>query len=351
MKKNSKLFRGLSLIAILSLTVTAFCACKSSDSNAGKTASGTEAQASDTTDTKNSTSDADKANKADAGKADHADAATAGSSDAASAGNTGAASADSSDAASAGSSDTASAGSSAAGKALAANPAIDTITVKTEDASGYTKDGGIYTITKGGEYKFKGELSEGQIIVNAKDEEVVIALNGVDITSTFDSVIYVEDAKEVTIKALDGTSNILRDKRPRRVDENEDLGSACIYSKDDLKLQGKGRLEVEATYNNGIHSKNDIKIKNLTLTVTCPNNCIKGNDSITIESGFITVTSFENDGLKTKNTDVSKKGKQHGIITISGGTVTINAPSKCINAAFDKQISEEATVIKNKTEK
>lgn len=234
-------------------------------------------------------------------------------------------------------------------KATAA-PAVDTIKIKTENESGYSKQGGVITITSAGEYKFKGELSDGRIIVDAKDQEVVIELNGVDITCSYDSVIYVEDADKVTVKACEGTNNILRDTRPRRVNEDDETGSACIYSKDDLDIQGKGLLEIEASYNNGIQSKNDIKIKNLTLTVTCPNNCIKGNDSLTIESGFITVTSLENDGLKTKNTDVSAKGKQRGIITISGGTVTINAPGKCINAAFGTEIADTATVIKNDTE-
>lgn len=235
-----------------------------------------------------------------------------------------------------------------------AEPAIQpaaiqkTLNIEADVKNGYTFDNGIYTFTKGGIYKIFGDFEEGQLYVNAPDEEVELQLAGVSLTSKINSVIFIEKAEEVKIKALDGTVNYLYDLREKKVSEDDAAGSACIFSKDDLKIQGKGALYVEAHYNNGIHSKNDIKIKNLTLEVTAPNNAIKGNDSITIESGTINITSTEGDGLKTKDTDISSKGKQRGIIDIQGGTVTITAASKCIKAAFDVQISEEAKVFTNK---
>lgn len=223
-----------------------------------------------------------------------------------------------------------------------------TLTIETEVKDGYTFDNGVYSFTKGGIYRIIGDFDEGQLYVNAPDEEITLELNGVNLSSKKNSVIFVEKAEEVKIKAIDGTVNYLNDLRDKKVSDNDDSGSACIYSKDDLKLQGKGSLYVSAGYNNGIHSKNDIKIKNLTLEVTAPGNAIKGNDSITIESGTISITSTEGDGLKTKDTDISSKGKQRGIIAIEGGTVTIKAASDCIKAAFDVQISPEANVFTNK---
>lgn len=219
------------------------------------------------------------------------------------------------------------------------------LTVSTDVEGGYTVANGIYTITKGGTYSFQGELINGQIYVDVPDDEKVeIELAGVTITNDSDSCIYIKNADEATISAKKNSTNLLRDTRAKKTSDEDASGSGCIYSKDDLKLSGKGELVIEATYNNGIACKNDIKIKNIVLEVSAPNNAIKGNDSITIESGELTVVSTEGDGLKTKNTDISSKGKQRGWILIEGGTVNIFAADDCIKAAFDFKISEEAVV-------
>lgn len=226
-------------------------------------------------------------------------------------------------------------------------PSEQALSIETDIKDGYSFENGIYSFTKAGIYRITGEFSEGQLYVEAPDEQVELHLAGVKLSSSKNAVIFVEDADEVKIKAIDGTINYLTDNRVGVKNSDED-GSACVYSKDDLKIQGQGTLFVCSSYNNGIQSKNDIKIKNLTLEVTAPNNAVKGNDSITIESGTVNVTSTEGDGLKTKNTDISSKGKQRGIIDIIGGTVTITAAKDCLDAAYDVQISEDAKVFTNK---
>lgn len=223
-------------------------------------------------------------------------------------------------------------------------PIKDGLTVDTDSPEKISEKDSVFTITGEGEFIFSGRSDEARIVVDAEDAEVTITLNGVDITSGEDSVIYVEDAAEVTIKAQNSTVNTLTDARPERSSDSDETGAACIYSKDDLKLQGKGTLIVIGNYNNGIHSKNDIKIKNLKLEVTAANNAIKGNDSITVESGTIKLVAKDGDGLKTKNNDVSAKGKQRGLIKIEGGVLDIYADSDCIKAAYDVVIAPEAEV-------
>lgn len=222
------------------------------------------------------------------------------------------------------------------------------ITVTSEVADGWSEKNGVYTITKAGEYTFTGSLSEGRIIVKAKGEEVSVILSGVTLSSVEDSVIYVEDAEETTIVAQNGTVNTLNDNRPAKIGNSELAGNACIYSKDDLTIQGKGTLIVNASYNKGIHTKNDLKIKNLTLEVNAVGTAIQGNDSVEIKSGNITLVSSGNDGIKTKDTDVSAKGKQRGVVTIESGKVSITAKDECINAAYDIQIAAEAEVTQKK---
>lgn len=219
------------------------------------------------------------------------------------------------------------------------------LSVTTDIKNGCVEENGVYKITKGGIYTFTGEITNGQIYVEASDaDEVEIELAGVTMSNDGDSCIFIENAGETTVSAKKGTVNTLTDSRAKKTSDEDTTGSGCIYSKDDLKISGKGELDVIANYNNGIACKNDIKIKNLTLKVSAPNNAIKGNDSITIESGALTVVSTEGDGLKTKNTDISSKGKQRGWIKIQGGTVDIYAADDCIKAAFDFKIESEATV-------
>ncbi len=229
----------------------------------------------------------------------------------------------------------------------AAAPA-EGLTVTTEVADGWSEKNGVYTITKAGEYKFSGTLSEGRIVVNAKGQEVSVILSGVTLSSVEDSVIYIENAEEATVVAQNGTVNTLNDNRARKVGNQELAGNACIYSKDDLSVQGQGTLLINASYNKGIHTKNDLKIKNLTLEVNAVGTAIQGNDSVTIKSGNITLVSTENDGITTKDTDVSSKGKQRGVVTIESGTVSITAKDECINAAYDVQIDPSAQVTQQK---
>ncbi len=228
--------------------------------------------------------------------------------------------------------------------------AVEGLSVTTEVQNGWTVLDGVYTITEAGEYTFSGSLAEGRIVVKAGDAEVSVILDGVELSSEKNSVIFVESAGEVTIVAKGGSVNTLNDNRPRKETRDDAAGNACIYSKDDMAIQGKGTLNVNASYNKGIHCKNDIKIKNLTLNVTAPGTAIQGNDSIEIKSGTLTLVSTEGDGLKTKNTDISSKGKQRGVISVESGEVNITAADECIDAAYAAEIStsSDTVVTRNK---
>lgn len=208
-----------------------------------------------------------------------------------------------------------------------------------------TQSGSVYTISAAGEYTLSGALADGQVYVNAGDDDkVTLILAGVSITCSTDSPIYIKNADKVTIKASEGTYNVIKDTRALQTDENDTTGSAAIYACCDLDLAGKGSLVVSATYNNGIHTKDDLEIKNLTLKVTAPNNAIKGNDSLTVLSGEIIAISTAGDALKTSNSDISSKGNQRGTVTISGGTLNLYAGCDGIDAAYDVVISGEANI-------
>lgn len=219
-------------------------------------------------------------------------------------------------------------------------------TVTSDTSDGVTQSGSVYTITKAGEYTVAGLLSEGQLIVDAGDEdEITIVLNGTSITCSSGSPIYVKNASEVKIKSEENTFNEVIDKRAEATDDSsDDAGKAAIYATCDLKLVGKGALVVTGNYNNGIQSKDDLSIKNVIVKVTAVNNAIKGNDAVDIESGNIIAISAKGDGIKTSNSSISNKDNQKGIVTITGGNIDVYAACDGIDAAYGVDISGDGNL-------
>lgn len=219
-------------------------------------------------------------------------------------------------------------------------------TVTSDTSDGVTQSGSVYTITKAGEYTVTGLLSEGQLIVDAGDEdEVTIVLNGTSITCSSGSPIYVKNASEVKIKSEENSFNEVIDNRTEATeDSSDDAGNAAIYATCDLKLVGKGALVVTGNYNNGIQSKDDLSIKNVIVKVTAVNNAVKGNDAVDIVSGNIIAISAKGNGIKTSNSSISNKGNQKGIVTITGGNIDVYAACDGIDAAYGVDISGDGNL-------
>ena len=203
---------------------------------------------------------------------------------------------------------------------------------------GVSINGNEILITLSGEYDFSGTLDDGYIIIRLSEEEkATINLKGINLTSTTNDPIFIESGDKVEISAKSETKNYIYDKRS--ISDADAVGGA-IYSKIDLEIKGKGELYIESSYNNGIATTKDLEIKNVTLDVNVPNNALKGNDSLTIESGIIKAISSSKDALKTENTDISDKGNQRGIITINGGTIDLYSAFDGIDAAYNVIIND-----------
>lgn len=221
--------------------------------------------------------------------------------------------------------------------------------ITSTDGSTITQNDSVYTITQAGEYTVTGLLSEGQIVVNADDNaEITIVLNGTSITCSNGSPIYIKNADNIKIKSEENTYNCIVDARAEADDNSDNSssenGNAAIYAACDLKLVGKGALSVTGNYNNGIQSKDDISIKNVTIKVNAVNNAIKGNDEVAIESGEIIAISRKGDGIKTSNSSLSNKGKQKGNVIISGGNIDIYAACDGIDAAYGVDVSGDGNL-------
>lgn len=175
------------------------------------------------------------------------------------------------------------------------------------------------TINTAGTYVVSGELTNGQIIVVAGDNDIVqIVLNGVAISCENNAPITVKSADKVILTLAEGTQNAVSDSG--EFSEGEDAPTAAIFSKDDLTINGEGTLTVTGQCGGGIASKDALKIVSGVINVTASSDALKGTDCVTINDGTITLVSGA-DGIESTNeTDAEK-----GYIAIEGGTVSIEA--------------------------
>ena len=199
---------------------------------------------------------------------------------------------------------------------------------------------GVYSITGAGEYTAKGKLT-GQIYINASNKDVTLILNGLSITNSSVSPIYVNDCNDFDLKVNNNTYNYIYDTRTTdySTSETTDGRGAIHVENGDLKIKGKGALSIESTANSGIHGKDNVSVKNTTLLIKAMNNGIRGNDKISIEENPTIGIIAGNNGLVTHNSDKGNNA-QHGYIYIKGGTITINSYGDAIDAAYAVEISQ-----------
>ena len=218
----------------------------------------------------------------------------------------------------------------------------------------YKLEGTTLTFTAIGEetvYSISGTF-RGNIVIDVGDSyKFDLELHGLSLVCNSVSPITVKSGDEVAIKAKKDSKNYIYDMRAAIDQADETLYSGAIHSDVDLEIGGKGALTVVSENNNGIHSKDDLQVKNLTLFVACIDNALKGNDGVEIEGGDTTLIASGGDCIKTSKSDVSEKGNQRGNITITGGTHTLYAACDGIDAAYNVSVDDSATVLNIYTDK
>lgn len=203
-------------------------------------------------------------------------------------------------------------------------------------------DGNAYVISKAGTYVLTGDLTGGQLRVSvAKTDDVTLIFKNFNATNPTGSPLYIQSANKCVIELAAGSVNTLTDSDAYVFpDPLITKPNACIYSSDDLTIKGDGTLNVVGNWNNGIGCKNDLRIKSGTINVTAPNNILKGNDSVSIEGGKVTLSGGE-DAIKSDTTDRTDKG----FVLIDGDAqVTITCLDDAIQAPQSVTVGAGASV-------
>lgn len=199
------------------------------------------------------------------------------------------------------------------------------------------------TITAAGTYVVTGELTDGQLLVAADDDDKVqIVLAGATIHNEDGPAIYVQNADKCFVTLADGTENTLSDGESYAFEADSDEPYATLFARCDLTLNGGGTLNVTAAYRHAVCSKDDLVVVSGTYNISAVEDGLRGRDSVKIRDGVFAIEAGDDAfHAETKLTvdggtvDVTScyEGYEAEKIHVNGGETHIIASDDGVNAS------------------
>lgn len=206
-------------------------------------------------------------------------------------------------------------------------------TTATASSDSVKISGSTVQITEEATYVISGSLTDGMIVVNAKDTaKLQLVFNGVDVTSKTSAALYVLEADKVFLTLAEGTINTLANGGSFVAIDDNNIDGA-LFSKQDLTLNGKGSLTVTSPAGHGIVCKDDLVVTDGTYTVNSSSHGLDANDSVRIANANFTIDAGK-DAIHCENTEDTAKG----FIYISSGSIKAEAEGDGIAASAYLQI-------------
>lgn len=205
--------------------------------------------------------------------------------------------------------------------------------------SGCEIDGTDVSITAAGTYVFSGDCDNGSITVKKGVTGVTIVLNGLTLTNDDSAAITLNKTAEASLIAAAGTTNTVADT----AGANDENAAVKVKSGAALAIGGTGTLTVDGNAKNGIKGAADavITVAEVKLNINAADDGLSCDDELNITGGTLSITAG-GDAVKaspdtgdTENPDTTSLGN----VTISGGTLTLNATEDGIQADGDLTIS------------
>ena len=191
-------------------------------------------------------------------------------------------------------------------------------------------------------YQLAGSTADGSLTL-AGSYKCTVSLAGINLTNPGGAAINITNSKRIQISAKKGTVNTL-------ADGTGGSQKACIYSKGQIQLQGNGTLNVTGNTKHAIKSASYISIKNLTLNITsAAGDGISCEEYFQMKSGTVSISGTADDGIQcdlggTTPTGITEdhEDEDTGNIYIEGGTLNITADamaSKCVKSEGSISVS------------
>lgn len=223
----------------------------------------------------------------------------------------------------------------------ACNIVLNGDSAKISGNGAYFNNNTLY-IAYAGKYVISGTL-DGSIHIDADgDDKIWLLFDGVDITSKTEPPLYIKQADKVFLTLKENSQNTLVFEN----DDEETKIDGCIFSRDDLTVNGKGTLTVTSSGLHGIVCNDSLVFTGGNINITAKVDGVHAHDAIKICNTTITVSAGD-DGLHAGNDDETAvfylesgkinitecyEGIEANDITIAGGTVYITPSDDGINA-------------------
>ena len=216
------------------------------------------------------------------------------------------------------------------------------------DGAGVTVSGSTVTITAGGSYRVTGTLTNGQIVVNAPEEKVVLALDGASVTCENSAALYVVKAKKVILSLVSGSENSLA-STGEYIQTDDNTVDAAIFSKDDLMIKGSGALAVSSETGHGIVSNGDLTITGGEIYVSGPTS---DGDGALDYAGTGTITGGTIVAAGSSGMAQSLSSDTQGVVLLTlsgtqsaGSAVTLTDADGAVLASFTPEKAHSSVVI------
>lgn len=200
------------------------------------------------------------------------------------------------------------------------------------DGNGVAVKNNTVTISKAGTYYITGTLSDGNIVINCKEDgDVQLVLDNVNITSKTTAPINGIKAENLIITLAENSVNYLTDSEnyTEFTDTEKEEPDGTLFTKTDLVINGSGKLVIDSNYQDGIVSKDTLKIINAEIEITSADDGIRGKDFVAINNATITIEATKK-GIRSTNT----KDSSLGYVVIDSGTININKSYEGIEARY-----------------
>lgn len=203
--------------------------------------------------------------------------------------------------------------------------------------TGYEIDGTDVSITAAGTYVFSGDCDNGSITVKKGVTGVTIVLNGLTLTNDDSAAITLNKTAEASLIAAAGTTNTVADTEGSS-DEN---AAVKVKSGAALAIGGMGTLTVCGNAKNGIKGAADavITVAEGKLNINAADDGLSCDDELNITGGTLSITAGGDAVKASPDTGENPDTTSLGNVTISGGTLTLNATEDGIQADGDLTIS------------
>ena len=219
------------------------------------------------------------------------------------------------------------------------------IAVSDATAEGYKISSTDLTISSAGTYRITGKCSDGSINVKKETTDVVLILDNLDLSCSYNAPLNCKKSTSVTVK-LEGTNTLTDKENPD--DENSSdtevadaFEGAVIKAKSGsvLKITGDGTLNADGSAcKNGIKgaSTTEVTVESGNINITSANNGLASDGSVLVKGGTLNITSG-NDAIKSEPEEDDEESA--GTVTVTGGNITLNADGDGIQSTNDLTIT------------